>query len=278
MTGCRCASVPDFHSGSSRVSRLLPPRCCDRQDPNQNHLTRRNLLKHDRFYLHSKYNLRRTNLSLRFPTPLPLQILPVIQEVYLNTRRPRGPLSAVILPQLAERWPGAIPLATLGRGRRRRDRLSRRLATSLGHLYVNIPVDINVPNFARLDIPNAEGRSITINVRGRLEAKSEETSIPTLVASSQPPPPNAPYDSYPMIISLLRRPCVLHAPWWDSDTGPQPGHTYPLTQAESQEHRTQRAEALRDLRQYGSPDWLVRESVDKDAAWKPVESIEEVMW
>ncbi|KAL9009241.1 MAG: hypothetical protein Q9173_005712, partial [Seirophora scorigena] len=158
-------------------------------------------------------------------------------------------LSTSVLSQLEARWPNS----------RSRTELHTLKAKWIGHLYINLLLGSNVPDSARLDVPNEEGKFLTVNVHGRLEARHEPTTTSWSTAATEPPLPNAQYQSYPMIINHLNRPCVLHAPWWDTIAGPKPGHPYPLTQDEYKKRKRLREKALRDLEQYGSPNWLARE-------------------
>lgn len=206
---------------------------------------------------HSMYVFRTT-------VPVGTRILAVVSEGY-TTRETCPALPKLALSQLKTRWPNSHD----------RTKLHSLTANWIGHLYINFPLGPNVPDGARLDVPNREGKSLTVDVHGRLEEDQHETTTTSWsTAATEAPLPNAQYQSYPMIINHLNRPCVLHAPWWDTIAGPKPGQFYPLTQDEYKKRKRLREQALRDLNQYGSPEWLAREP----EGWEAWECAEELPW
>ncbi|KAI4178597.1 MAG: hypothetical protein LQ348_005573 [Seirophora lacunosa] len=198
----------------------------------------------------------------RTTVPVGTRILAVVSEGY-TTRETCPALPKLALSQLKTRWPNSHD----------RTKLHSLTANWIGHLYINFPLGPNVPDGARLDVPNREGKSLTVDVHGRLEEDQHETTTTSWsTAATEAPLPNAQYQSYPMIINHLNRPCVLHAPWWDTIAGPKPGQFYPLTQDEYKKRKRLREQALRDLNQYGSPEWLAREP----EGWEAWECAEEL--
>ncbi|KAL8960201.1 MAG: hypothetical protein Q9193_003051 [Seirophora villosa] len=206
---------------------------------------------------HSMYVFKTT-------VPLTARILAVVSEGY-TTRETCAVLPTSALSQLEARWPNILA----------RTKLHRLTANWIGHLYINLPLGSNVPDGARLDVPNKQGKFLTVDLHGRLEEDKHETIMTSWsTAATEPPLPNAQYQSYPMIINHLNRPCVLHAPWWDTIAGPKPGQFYPLTQNEYKKRKRLREQALHDLDEYGSPEWLAREP----EGWDAWEYSEELPW
>lgn len=201
-----------------------------------------------------------------FRTTVPLvdRILAVVSEGY-TTRETCPALSTSALSQLEARWSNSLA----------RTKLHSLKTNWIGHLYINLPLSSNVPHGARLDVPNKDGKFLTVDIHGRLEEDQHETITTSWsTTATEPPLPNAQHQSYPMIINHLNRPCVLHGPWWDTIAGPKPGQFYPLTQDEYKKRKRLREQALRDLYQYGSPEWLAREP----EGWDAWECSEELPW
>ena len=200
-----------------------------------------------------------------------------ISEVRLGSPGP--------LPRSAARWPGTGPLtsASMGNAGKRIVHSAAQIPPGpaqtsprpIARFFGDTPLQTGLPDFSRLDIPNEEGKRLLTTPDGGLAyhefiepyndeqlGKAPSDAIPPQDSKVGPDGrlPNAQHDSYPMIIQLLGRPCILFRPQWDKDTGGLcSGDERYLSFQERQERLVCRIKAREDLQLYGSPIWLAEE-------------------
>ncbi|KAL8715696.1 MAG: hypothetical protein Q9225_006303 [Loekoesia sp. 1 TL-2023] len=211
------------------------------------------------------------HLAYRAPSdiPAPLRILPpshLTQRASPQLASNARQRASALLPPTAARWPGTGPWSNQSRSNivvqilARPAQVSPRLPA---RFFANLQPHPEIPDFTRLDIPNAIGKRIFVDSSGALGVMlnaSDATNRRPLNIHPDNALPNSEYNRYPMIIQLLGRPCILYGPLWDQDTSrPLSGDQCFLSPEELQERRVYQALARQDLQRYGSPSWLAQD-------------------